>query len=243
MKRLLSRSLILITLCIWTSLGLAADKLTLSSAAGYRQPMLELFERFQADTGIQVEGVFGNVKQAETQARQNQSVTLIVGDLSILEPTGILGPTRVLLGKGRPTLVAAPGRHLGSLQDLTQDAVRRIGIPNRKSAIFGRAAKTCLERMGLAAALEPKLIEVATVPQVMTYTVTGEVDAGFVNLTAALAQKDKIGAHVVLPEDCYDPIDIVAAVVRDRRLTAEARRFLDFLGSAAARDILKKYGL
>lgn len=237
-----TRLLLTFILLVSPLCGFAADALTIAAGAGYRKPLLELMERFQADSGIRVDGVFGNLKQVETQARQNDSIVLIVGDRAILEPSGIA--TRFHpLGRGRLALIAAPGRTLHSLQDLTGAEVRRVGIPHRQSAIFGKAAATCLKRLGMEAAVTPKLIEVATVPQVVTYTITNEVDAGFVNLTEALAQEGRIGSRVEMPADCYDPIEIVAAEVTGRNLDTAARKFLDFLVSAPAREILKRHGL
>ncbi len=222
--------------------ALAAGSLTIAAGAGYRKPLLELIERFQSESGIKVDGVFGNLKQVEAQARQNDSILLIVGDRAILEPTGIAVRYH-LLGKGRLTLIVAPGRTFRSIQDLAAPELRRVGIPNRTSAIFGKAAATCLKRLGMEAAVTPKLVEVATVPQVVTYTLTSEVDAGFVNLTEALAQEGRIGGRVEMPAECYDPIDIAVGEVSGRTLGAEARRFLDYLLSPAARAILERHGL
>lgn len=239
---LLTRLLLSLVLLVSPLAAFAAGSLTIAAGAGYRKPLLELIERFRAETGITVDGSFGNLKQVETQARQSDAIVLVVGDRAILEPTGIAARYHSL-GKGRLALIAAPGRTIRSIQDLASAQVRRVGIPNRKSAIFGKAAAACIERLGMEAAIAPKLVEVSTVPQVVTYTLTGEVDAGFVNLTEALAQEGRIGSRVEMPAACYDPIDIAVGEVVGRTLGAEARRFLDYLLSPAARAILERHGL
>lgn len=222
--------------------GFAAGPLTVAAGAGYRKPVLDLIERFQADSCIKVDGVFGNLKQVETQARQNESIVLIVGDRSFLEPTGIAARFHPL-GKGRLALIAAPGRNIRSIQELAAPEVRRVGIAHRQSAVFGNAAVTCLKRLGMEAAVTPKLVEVAAVPQVGTYTVTGEVDAGFVNLTEALALEGRIGSRVEMPAACYDPVEIVIGEVAGREIGSAAREFLAFLAGAPARAILERHGL
>lgn len=228
----------------WLCAGsaLAAEPMLVAAGAGYRKPLLELFERFQAETGEKVEGVFGNMQQVETQLKQNDRILLAVGDRAALEPMGLFARYRPL-GKGRLTLIAAAGKRPASLKELADAKVRKIGIPNRKAAIFGRAADTCLSRLGLADAVATKLVEVATVPQVATYVATGELDAGFVNLTEALAQKDKIGGWIEAPAECYDPIEISIGELKGRELPPAGRRFLDFLASPQARQILERHGL
>ena len=56
-------------------------------------------------------------------------------------------------------------------------------------------------------------MQIASVPQVMAYVSKGEVDAGFLNRTAARQGKDKIGGSVEITQG-YAPIEMVAAVVK-----------------------------
>ncbi|MDM7457096.1 MAG: molybdate ABC transporter substrate-binding protein [Tepidimonas sp.] len=222
--------------------ALAAESLMVAAAAGYRKPLLELFERFRADTGIQVEGVFGNMQQVMSQTRENSQIVLVIGDRMFLEPTGMFSAFHPL-GKGRLALITVPGKQLASLNDLARSEVRKIGIPNRKSTIFGRAAATCLERLALQEAVAPKLVEVATLPQVGAYVATGDLDAGFVNLTEALSQKARIGGWIEVPAGCHDAIEISAAQVQERQLPDAGRRFLEYLTTPPARQILDRHGL
>jgi molybdate transport system substrate-binding protein len=60
------------------------------------------------------------------------------------------------------------------------------------------------------------LLEVEGVPQVGSYITSGEVDAGFVNKTEALAIAGRAGSVLELPQSCYDPIEISLGTVRDR---------------------------
>ena len=90
--------------------------------------------------------------------------------------------------------------------------------------------------------IKDKLYVVATVPQSMTYIITNEVDAGIVNLTAALANKSKIGGYIEVPQQYYTPIEIVAGKLESSN-TKECEKFVDFLSTQTAKDIFKKYGL
>ena len=144
---------------------------------------------------------------------------------------------------GRLTLVAARGVPLKEAQDLKDARFRRIGVPDRRQAVYGRAAFTCMQRLGLLDVLTPKLLEVATVPQVGAYLATGEVDAGFVNKTEAQALKARVGDALEMPLSCHDPIRLSVGVVRGRADTPAARAFLDFVQGAPARAVLQRHGL
>ncbi len=80
-------------------------------------------------------------------------------------------------------------------------------------------------------------------PQVSTYVVTGEVDAGFINLTEALALGDRVGAQLEAPASCYDPIELSVGVLKERGHSVAARAFLDYLATPAARKVLQRHGL
>lgn len=190
----------------------AADTLLVAAGAGYRRPVTQLLEDFSQSSGIQVEASFGNMKQVETQARQNPDIALLIGDQAFLEPMGLAERFQAL-GQGKLMLVAARGQPLAALSDLPEPRFARIAIAHRSQAVYGRAATTCLERLGLAQPLADRLLEVSTVPQVGAYLATGEVDAGFVNRTEALALAARAGDAIEAPQDCYDPIALSVGVL------------------------------
>lgn len=220
----------------------AADALLVAAGAGYRKPVMELLEDFSKSSGMRTEASFGNMRQVETQARQNPDIALMIGDRAFLEPMGLAERFQPL-GTGRLVLVTARGQAIASLADLREPRFRRIALPDRAKAVYGNAAATCLARLGLAQPLAGRLVEVATVPQVSAYVATGEVDAGFLNRTEALALQGRAGAAIDAPQDCYDPIELSVGVLKGRAGGAAARAFLDYLASPAARKLLERHGM
>lgn len=239
---MLKRIFVVIFAVAISSGAFAADTLLLAAGAGYRKPVLELLENFSKTSGIRAEASFGNMKQVETQAQQNPDIAFIVGDRVFLEPMQLF-ERYVALGLGRLVVVVPRGQTINSLADLKDDRFKRIGMPDRTKAVYGKAAATCMERLGLTKALVGKMQEVATVPQVSTYVATGEVDAGFVNLTEALALEGRIGARLDAPASCYDPIELSLGVVKNRGDSAAARAFVDYLATPDARRVLERHGL
>ncbi|ADV00199.1 molybdate ABC transporter substrate-binding protein [Alicycliphilus denitrificans] len=220
----------------------AADALLVAAGAGYRKPVMELLEDFSKSSGMRTEASFGNMRQVETQARQNPDIALMIGDRAFLEPMGLAERFQPL-GTGRLVLVTARGQAIASLADLREPRFRRIALPDRAKAVYGNAAATCLARLGLAQPLAGRLVEVATVPQVSAYVATGEVDAGFLNRTEALALQGRAGAAIDAPQDCYDPIELSVGVLKGRAGGAAARAFLNYLASPAARQVLERHGM
>lgn len=244
-RRLFARNLLgltgMVTMLVATPVR-AAESVLVAAMGGYRKPVLELIEAFRKETGNEAQAAFGHIKQIETQARQNREVVFLIGDKSLLEPTGLFSSFE-RLGTGRLVLVTSKGKSLSSLDELKNAAFTRVAIPHRTRTVFGGAADECVKRLHLADALAPKLLEVEGVPQVGSYITSGEVDAGFVNKTEALAIAGRTGSVLELPQSCYDPIEISLGTVKDRALTEAQSRFQVFMQGDTARRIMTANGL
>ena len=240
--RSLQTTLVLFAALWLTSLPTLAGDLVVVAAAGYKRPVLDLIERYRATTGQKVVGGFGNMQQISAQAQASPEVGLMLGDeahlrdlpfIASLTPLGV-GKLVLAWPKGKAALVGAA--------DLLAPSVGRIACPDAQKAIYGIAATEWMKSKGLFETLKPKLIEVASVPQVTSYLISGEVDAGFVNITDALGAGDKIGGYRVI-EGGYAPIRIVAGVIKGYEDNPQVKGFLTFMGSAEAVAILKGYGM
>jgi molybdate transport system substrate-binding protein len=127
-----------------------------------------------------------------------------------------------------------------SLPDLRLPAVAKITMGNPAGVPVGRYAKQALEKAGLWAAVEPKLIYGASVRQSLDYVARGEADAGFVYATDALLMKGKV--KVALPVPTETPVLYPIAAVRTAPNAAGAGKFLAFAQAPAGQAILTKYG-
>lgn len=221
-----------------------AETLLVAAGAGYKRPVFEMAVEFERKTGIRVEQIYGHMAGVVEQARQSGQVAVVFGDLFYLEKVqGISFAGFLPLGEGRLVVGWPKGGELKAVADLVQPRFARIAIPDTKSAIFGIAANEFIQRNGLASQLQSRLQVVATVPQVSAYLISGDVDAGFINLTEALANKDKIGGYLEIDRGLYPAIRIVGAIVQGFEQQASVMRLRKFLESPEARDILDKHGL
>lgn len=126
---------------------------------------------------------------------------------------------------------------------LRSPAVNKIAIANPVTAPYGRAAQQALEQLGLWQFVEPKLVVAENISQTTQFVDSGNADIGFVALSAlkspALAGR---GVWKIVPASLYSPL--VQGGILTRRGTANpaAKVFMDFLGSAAARNVFARYG-
>lgn len=213
-------------------------------ASGWRSPACPLSAPFERRSGIRIEPFFGHMGQVLAQARQSDRVAVVFGDQAFLENAGQPAFARYLpAGRGRLVLAWPADRTLGGPEDLGDPAFARIALPDQRQAVYGKAAGQFLARSGLAQRLEGRLLMVANVPQVSAYLVSGEVDAGFINLTDALGVRERIGGFVEIDPALYDEVRIVAGVVEGRESLPGVEALAEFLATPEAQAILTRHGL
>lgn len=231
-----------LVLGLWT-VQIQADTLTIACAKGYKKPMGALIKNFEAKKGIHIEPFYGNMRQVISQSRLSGKVSIIIGDVAFLKKSNLDLAEFFDIGRGKLVLAYPKSRKLAAISDILDPSFKRIAMPNPKKAIYGKAAAAYLKSTGMTKKVENRVLTVATVPQVSAYLITGEIDAGFINLTDALGIKEKIGGYIEADTSFYPPIIIVGAVLKDAPDTALAKVFTDFINSPESRELLKGYGL
>lgn len=237
--------LAVLLLCVGVVIqAVAADSLMIAAGAGYKRPVGELAAAFERASGRKVEAFFGNMGQVLNQAAQSDRVAVVFGDLAFLEGATQVGFARFLpAGNGKLVLAWPSGRQVASAAAIADPAFARIALPDVRHAVYGKAGSEFLQRSGLADTLKERLVTVATVPQVSAYLVSGEVDAGFINLTDALGVRDRIGGYIEIDPALYGEIRIVGGVVAGREALPGVAELAAFLQTAEARAVLAKHGL
>lgn len=219
--------------------------MVLAAGGGYKKMVTALTRAYKEKTGKSVQLVFGNMGLVTGQARNSGAVDMVLGAHEFFAAAGVPMATVQTIGRGRLVFAWARGVSTGEqpLQELVHLAHRCICLPDTSRAIYGHAAKQFLQRSGYLPAVEKNLLVVATVPQVFSYLSLQEVDFGFLNLTHALHVQNALGGFAPVPDHYYDPIHIVAAILRDARHKKQADGFVLFLQSDEAQKIIRGNGL
>jgi len=230
-----------ILIFLFFGLSLNADELIIGVAAGYKKPILKIIKEYKK-SGINVEAFFGNMKQITTQAKQ-MDVSLLIGDKNFLYQKSKLDiKTCQILGSGKLVVAYSKKAELSTINELIKKHITKIAMPQFKKTIYGAAGKEFLKKSNLYEKVKNKLYIVSTIPQVVTYIAANEVDAGIINLTAALVNRDKIGGFIEVDHKYYSKIEIVAAALTECK-AGKCHAFLKFLQSPFSKAIFAKYGL
>lgn len=237
----MKKSLLTLLFLLLALPALAGDTLLIASGAGYKPVVDALADAYAKKSGATVERIYGNMGQVIGQAKTSGKVDLLIGEEGFLRAASLPLAESAALGRGRLVLAWPKGKDEPA--DLKSPAVARIAMPDPERAIYGKAAAQYLDASGLREPLKDKLVVVGTVPQVFTYLATGEVDAGFMNLTQALAAPDQIGGYREMDEKLYKPVSIACIRMENAPSSDAARKFAEFLGTDDAKAIIAAHGL
>lgn len=233
--------LMLVMLGLSVMPALAAPSVT--TGMGYKKMLSELCALYKQESGQQLTEVYsGTIGQSLAQYKAGSGVSVFVSDRQALEESDVAFASFQPLGTAVLVLAWKKGLNVGSPQDLQKPEIRSIGYPDKKGAIYGKAADRFLAQSGLREPLKDKLRMFSTVPQVFSYLTTGELDAGFVNTAVVKTQGNAVGGYMDI-QSGYEPIEMVAAVVKGAEQDPEVKAFLTFLQSDGARSVYAKHGL
>ncbi|HSH70550.1 MAG TPA: molybdate ABC transporter substrate-binding protein [Deferrisomatales bacterium] len=134
-----------------------------------------------------------------------------------------------------------PGaRPEGTLAALLGEGRELLAVGNPKFVPVGRYARQALNRGGLWERLEGRLVLGNSARQVLDYVARGEVGAGVVYATDAMAAGDRV--RVVGSLQGHRPIVYPAAVTAASGQPQLARRFMGFLCGDTGQEILARKG-
>ncbi|MBO8093284.1 MAG: molybdate ABC transporter substrate-binding protein [Prosthecochloris sp.] len=220
-----------------------ASEITIASGAGYKRPLQEINTLYMQQTGNSVSAVYGNMFQIISQADMSGRIAIMIGDQNFFDRSQLDFSRFQTVGQGRLVLAWRSGLEITGIEDITSERIERIGLPAPAKAIYGKAAMEYLENSGLMNRISGKLLKLSTVPQVSSYLISKEIDAGFINLTDAKGITEKIGGYLPAETTLYQEITISAGVLEGFENSDEVSSYLDFLESREARNILSTYGL
>ena len=129
-----------------------------------------------------------------------------------------------------------------SFRELTAAEFAKIAIGNPKTVPAGRYAEEIFAFFQIGTLLKDRLIYTENVRQVLDYVARGEVDAGIVYATDAIARAKEIKVVATAPESSHRPVVYPIAVVKGTKKEANARSFLSLVLSPEGEKILHQYG-
>jgi molybdate transport system substrate-binding protein len=230
--------------------GAWAQELTLSVAVSLKEAVEEIGRGFMATRpGVTLRYNFGASgdlgKQIEAGAPVDLFLSAAERQMDALERRQlIMASSRRVFARNVLTVVKPHDSRvdLTKTPDLLAAPIRRIAIGNPRTVPAGQYAEESLRALGLWERLAPKLVFAENVRQVLDYVARGEVDAGFVYATDAIARARGVREAFRPPDDSHRPIVYPGAVVAGSRHPALAQAFLEALSGAEGRVVLSRLG-
>jgi molybdate transport system substrate-binding protein len=229
----------------------AEDKtLTVFAAASMKNALDDIDAAFTAKTGVKVSASYAASSTLAKQIEQGAPADIFVSadtdwmDYATSKKT-INEPTRVNLLGNSIVLIAPKDSKIDNvaigpgfdLATLAGDG--KIATGDVKAVPVGKYAKAALEKLGAWQAAEPKFAMADSVRAALTLVARGEAVLGIVYSTDA---KVEPGVKIVgtFPADSHPPI--IYPVAATTTAKPEAKDYLDYLHSQAAKAVLEKYG-
>lgn len=228
--------------------ALAAD-VQVAVAANFTAPMKIIAAEFEKDTGHKAVLSFGATGKFYAQIRNGAPFEVFLAadedTPAKLEREGAaVRGSRFTYATGRLALWSAqPGLVDAQGQVLKNGGFGKLAIAAPKLAPYGAAALETMTRLGVLAALQPRLVTGESIGQAFSFVATGNADLGFVALSQVLENgKLASGSAWIVPETLHSPIRQDAVLLTRGKDSPAARQLMVFLQSDKARAVIRAHG-
>ena len=243
------RRLLTLTAALALSAAAQAEVVQIAVAANFTAPARALAEIFARTTGHEAKLSFGATGAFYTQIKNGAPFDILLAaddERPIrLEKEGDTVPgSRFSYAIGQLVLWSAkPGFVDGEGAVLKGGNFNKLAIANPQLAPYGAAAVETMDKLGLAAALTPKLVTGESIGQTYNFIATGNAELGFVALAQVLdGGKLKSGSMWVVPAKYHAPIIQDAVILKRAAANPAAKAWMALMRSPNTQDFIRSYG-
>lgn len=247
MNKILITFLLMIVCCD----ALAQQKITIAVAANMQYTMSALVKEFNKTDRTQIIVVSGSSGKLAQQIMQSAPFHVFISADTMfpqkLADTGFAAEPPKVYAEGLLVLWTVKP-HLNPTTDLKlllSGNVQHIALANPRTAPYGAAAEFILKKYNLYNKVSSKIITGESISQTSQFIATQAADIGFTAKSIVMSDEMKgKGKYVELDKNDYPPISQAAVLLKyaQQNNSVEAKKFYDFLYSAEAKVIYKKFG-
>jgi len=245
------KKIIFIVLVFLSGLPFAASArdITVAAAANVQFTLDDLKAEFTKETGIEVKTVIGSSGKLTSQIENGAPFDVFLSaDMkypATIYKEGFSLRSPKAYAYGVLVLWTMKDVNLSDIGAVSGPGIEKIALANPEMAPYGRQAVNALKFYKLYDQLQKKLVFGESITQANQFIATGAADIGFTAESVVLApnMKNK-GKWIEVDPQSYQPIAQGVVVLRyaEQNHSQEAHEFYDFLFSAPAQEIFKKYG-
>jgi len=245
----LRKTPITIALLLLTPCLSFADEVKVAVAANFAQPLEDIGEAFQKDTGNTLLISSGATGKLFTQIQNGAPFEVMISADSktpkkLVDAELALAETQFTYAKGKLVLWSADANAVDSKGEVLKTGkYTHLAIGNPKTAPYGTAAYEALDKLGLIASLSAKLVQGENINQVKQFVDTGNAELGFV-ATSQVYKDGKLikGSAWEVPTSLYSPLAQDAVLLKKGETNPAALELLNYLKGDKAKSIIHSYG-
>ena len=226
-----------------------AGQAQVAVAANFAEPIKAVAAVLEKTTGHTLAITVGSTGKLYAQIKNGAPFdVLLAADRATperLEKEGnAVAGTRFTYATGKLALWSADAKRVDAEgKVLNSPNLGKVSYANPKLAPYGAATVEVMNKLGLTAALTPKLVQGESIGQAYTFAYSGNADVGFVALSQLLdGGKLKSGSMWVVPQALYSPIQQDAVLLKKASDNAAARALIQLLQSPNIKDLIRSYG-
>jgi molybdate transport system substrate-binding protein len=246
---LLARNVARAAVALIFSTSCLAGEAQVAVAANFAEPIKAIAAVLKKTTGHTIQITLGATGKLYAQIANGAPFDVLLAANSDtpaqLEKDGLAQPgSRFTYATGKLVLWSADTEKVDGKGDVLKTAgLRKVAYANPKVAPYGAASVEVMDKLGLTAALAPKLVQGESIGQTFTFAYTRNADVGFVALSQVLeGGKLKSGSIWVIPQNLYTPIQQDAVVLQRGANNPAAQALVKLLKSPNIKDLIRSYG-
>lgn len=226
-----------------------AAEAQIAVAANFAEPIKAIAAVLEKTTGHTLKISTGASGAIYTQIRNGAPFDVFLSADNerpeMLEKDGLTQPgTRFTYATGQLVLWSAKAGRVDAKGEVLKAAdLGKVAHANPKTAPYGAAAVQVIGRLGLGAALAPKLVQGESIGQTFGFVKTGNADVGFVAMSQVLmGGRLKEGSMWVVPPALHDPIRQDAVILKKGADNEAAQALIKLLQSPNIKELIRSYG-
>lgn len=247
MKRII---LTVLAFLLAVPLAAFASDITVAGAANVQFTLDDLKAEFTKETGVSVKTVIGSSGKLTSQVENGAPFDVFLS-------ADMKYPSKIFkdgFSSNAPKVYAYGVLVLWTMKDLdlskginvlSDTSIQKVALADPKLAPYGREAVNALKFYKLYDQLQKELVLGESISQANQFITTGAADIGFTAKSVVVApnMKDK-GKWIEVDPQSYKPIaqGVIVLKYAEQNHSKEAHEFYDFLFSAPAQEIFKRYG-
>lgn len=240
----------LLSACLMLMAGaLHAAEAQVAVAANFAEPIKAIAAVLEKTTGHTLKITVGATGRLFAQIKNGAPFdVLLSADTRApeqLEADGLAQPgSRFTYASGKLVLWSADTARVDAQGAvLKTGGFRKLAIANPKTAPYGAASIEVIDKLGLSAALSPKLVQGESIGQTYNFAFTGNAEVAFVAMSQVLdGGRLKSGSMWVVPQHLYTPIRQDAVLMKTASGNEAALALMKLLQSPNIKTLIRSYG-